>query len=47
MGQENYQITGDLPGATSRFVERHYSGKEEGTPRGMPAPSYNFDPKIR
>lgn len=24
MGQENLQITGDLPGATARFVEEHY-----------------------
>jgi neutral/alkaline ceramidase-like enzyme len=34
MGQENYQISGDLPGATSRFVERYYSGQGSGTPRG-------------
>lgn len=27
MGPENLQITGDLPGATSRFVERYYAGK--------------------
>jgi hypothetical protein len=26
MGPENYQITGDLAGATSRFVEAHYRG---------------------
>ena len=26
MGPENYQITGDLAGATSCFVERHYLG---------------------
>jgi len=26
MGPENYQITGDLAGATSQFVERHYGG---------------------
>jgi neutral ceramidase len=24
MGSHNYQITGDLPGATSRYVERHF-----------------------
>jgi hypothetical protein len=24
MGQDNYLITADIPGATSRFVERHY-----------------------
>lgn len=28
MGPENRQITGDLAGATSRFVERHYQGKD-------------------
>jgi neutral ceramidase len=28
MGPENYQITGDLAGATSRFVERHYMGED-------------------
>jgi neutral ceramidase len=26
MGSENYQITGDIAGATSRFVEQHYLG---------------------
>jgi neutral ceramidase len=26
MGPENYQITGDVAGATSRFVEQHYVG---------------------
>lgn len=29
MGSHNYQITGDLAGATSRYVEQHYPGKEE------------------
>jgi hypothetical protein len=28
MGPENYQITGDLAGATSRFVEQHYAGND-------------------
>jgi hypothetical protein len=28
MGPDNYQITGDLAGATSRFVEQHYAGKD-------------------
>ncbi|HTS31530.1 MAG TPA: neutral/alkaline non-lysosomal ceramidase N-terminal domain-containing protein [Bryobacteraceae bacterium] len=28
MGPDNYQITGDLAGATSRFVEQHYQGKD-------------------
>ena len=27
MGQRNLEITGDVPGATSRFVEQHYGGK--------------------
>jgi neutral ceramidase len=36
MGPDNYQITGDLAGATSRFVERHYSGKAR--PRGDAGP---------
>ena len=27
MGQENYQVTGDFAGATSRFVEMHYLGQ--------------------
>jgi neutral ceramidase len=28
MGPENYQLTGDLAGATSRFVEQHYLGND-------------------
>jgi hypothetical protein len=28
MGPENLQVTGDLSGATSRFVEQHYLGKD-------------------
>jgi hypothetical protein len=28
LGPENYQITGDLAGATSRFVEQHYAGAD-------------------
>jgi hypothetical protein len=28
MGPDNYQITGDLAGATSRFVEQHFAGKD-------------------
>jgi len=34
MGGENYQISGDLAGATSRFVENYYRGKPEDAPRG-------------
>jgi len=37
MGPENLQITGDLAGATSRFVEQHFMGKDrirsDGGPR--------------
>src|ERR1051326_740026 len=37
MGPENLQITGDLAGATSRFVEQHFLGKDrirsDGGPR--------------
>jgi hypothetical protein len=29
MGSENYQITGDIAGATSRFVEQHYLGTDK------------------
>lgn len=28
MGPDNYQITGDLAGATARFVEQHYLGND-------------------
>ena len=42
MGPENYQITGDLAGATSRFVEQHYAGKDrprsDAGPRLRPRP---------
>jgi neutral ceramidase len=34
MGGENYQITGDLAGATSRYAENYYRGKPEEAPRG-------------
>lgn len=33
MGPENVQISGDLAGATSRFVERYYAGAPEAAPR--------------
>ena len=32
MGPENFQVTGDIAGATSRFVEQHYLGNHR--PRG-------------
>ncbi len=34
MGGENYQISGDIAGATSRYVENYYRGKPEDAPRG-------------
>ena len=34
MGPRNYQVSGDLAGATSRFVERYYKGRPEDRPRG-------------
>jgi len=33
MGDENYQISGDVAGATSRYVENYYRGKPEDAPR--------------
>lgn len=33
MGPENYQISGDLAGATSRYVENYYRRQPEETPR--------------
>jgi neutral ceramidase len=33
MGGENYQISGDLAGATSRYVENYYRGEPEDAPR--------------
>ncbi len=33
MGPDNYQISGDIAGATSRFVENYYRGKPEDNPR--------------
>jgi neutral ceramidase len=33
MGPENYQISGDIAGATSRYVENYYRGKREEAPR--------------
>lgn len=36
MGPENYQVTGDLAGATSRYVEQHYLGKDNPRSDGGP-----------
>jgi hypothetical protein len=42
MGPENYRITGDLAGATSRFVEQHYAGKDR--PRSDSGPRMQMRP---
>jgi hypothetical protein len=42
LGPENYQITGDLAGATSRFVEQHYAGKDR--PRSDAGPRMQMRP---
>jgi neutral ceramidase len=43
LGSENYQITGDLAGATSRFVENHYAGKDH--PRSDAGPRMTMRPE--
>jgi hypothetical protein len=45
MGPDNYQITGDLAGATSRFVEQHYLGKDK--IRGDAGPRMRLRPEER
>lgn len=45
MGPENYEITGDLAGATSRYIETYYSGKPEETPRSDAGPALQFRPE--
>jgi hypothetical protein len=45
MGPENYQLTGDLAGATSRFVERHYLGEDR--PRGDAGARLRLRPEER
>ena len=39
MGPENYEISGDLAGATSRFVENYYRQKPEDAPRSDAGPA--------
>jgi neutral ceramidase len=39
MGPENYQISGDLAGATSRYVENYYRQKPEDAPRSDAGPA--------
>jgi neutral ceramidase len=43
MGPDNYEITGDLAGATSRFVEQHYAGKAPR--RGDAGPAMRVPPE--
>ena len=45
MGPENYQVSGDLAGATSRFVEQHYLGKDH--PRNDGGPRMELRPQER
>ena len=45
MGPDNYQVTGDLAGATSRFVEEHYQGKDK--PRPDAGPRVRLRPEER
>jgi neutral ceramidase len=45
MGPENLQVTGDLAGATSRFVEQHYMGKDR--PRGDAGSRLRLRPEER
>jgi hypothetical protein len=45
MGPNNYQITGDLAGATSRFVEQHYLGTSQ--PRSDGGPRLRLGPNER
>lgn len=45
MGPENYQISGDLAGATSRYVENYYRRKPEETPRSDAGPLIRLPPE--
>jgi neutral ceramidase len=44
MGPENYQISGDLAGATSRYVENYYKRKPEEAPRSDAGPAIRLSP---
>jgi len=44
MGPENYQISGDLAGATSRYVENYFRRKPEDTPRSDAGPAIRLRP---
>lgn len=45
MGPDNYQLSGDLAGATSRFVENYYSGKPEYEERNDAGAAMRLEPK--
>jgi hypothetical protein len=45
MGGENYQVSGDLAGATSRYVENYYRGKPDDAPRGDAGPAIHLRPE--
>jgi hypothetical protein len=45
MGPENYQVSGDLAGATSRYVENYYRRTPEDTPRGDAGPAIRLPPE--
>ena len=45
MGPENYQISGDLAGATSRYVENYYRRKPEEAPRSDAGPLIRLPPE--
>src|SRR5262245_11564590 len=44
MGPENYQISGDLAGATSRYVENYYRRRPDDTPRSDAGPAIRLPP---
>ena len=46
MGPENYQISGDLAGATSRYIENYYRRKPEDTPRSDAGPAIRLQPEV-
>src|SRR5215471_17130640 len=45
MGGENYQISGDLAGATSRYVENYYRGRPEEAPRSDAGAAIQLPPE--
>jgi hypothetical protein len=45
MGPENYQISGDLAGATSRYVENYYRRNPDETPRSDAGPAIRLAPE--